>query len=134
MRFTESAVHCLLCDLFAWYIKTESWGMSPINMLIRMKEGTIGTPQSGHKILCPEMRTETRLVLVAFNGLEFPDQAIVVTKHMPVPLEDGKPKYKKWGDNEKARYLNESTWDFKSKYRKCLRKMKKLLDKHTVVR
>ena len=99
-------------------------GLPPINILHRvMTEGNVTrSGQPGSTILCPDMPADLRRVQSAFNSMSVAQKTIVVTKHMPRPLkEDGTPQYKKWGDREKAQYLQEPMNTFRSKYRNCLK-------------
>ena len=125
-RMNENSVHLLMCALFHWHMSMEMDGLPPINILHRvMTEGAV--TRSGHAgstILCPDMSPQLRRAQAGFNSLELAQKIIVVTKHMPVPLKDcGKPQYKKWGDREKAQYLNEPMSVFKVKYRKICRQL-----------
>jgi hypothetical protein len=126
----EDSVHLLLSSLFHWHMAMVMDGLPPINILHRiMTEGSVTrSGQPGSTILCPDMHPDLRRVQKAFNGLDLAQKIIVVTKHMPVPLkEDGTPQYKKWGDREKSQYLQEPMTTFKSKYRGCLRSVKRHL-------
>ena len=126
----ENSVHLLMCALFHWHLAMDMGGLPPINILHRVAtEGNVTrTGRAGSTILCPDMAPPLRRAQHAFNGLELAQKIIVVTKHMPVPLKDcGKPQYKKWGDREKAQYLQEPMTAFKSKYRGALRNIKNRL-------
>jgi hypothetical protein len=122
----ESEIHALLCNLFAWHLKSEETGYDSLNILARVSQGgRMGVP--GHKILCKEMHPDTRRVQKAFNGLEFDEKAIVVTKHMPPPMNKNKTP-KRWGEKEMAEYLQIRGDDipakiFRERYRVILRKL-----------
>jgi len=123
MTKKASIAHLSLCALFAWHLRSEDNGFPPINIFYKvMTGGRSGVP--GHRILCPEMDINLRKTQFAFNTLDIAEQIVVVTKHMPCPLnEDSAPKYKKWGDREKADYLNESLGAFKGIYKRSCRKI-----------
>ena len=126
----EDSVHMLLCALFHWHFSQEEYGYPPINVLHRIAhEGHVSaTGRPGHRVLCPDMDPSLMRCQRAFNCLPLGDKIVVVAKHMPQPLkEDGTPVYKKWGDIEKARYLNEPVGAFKNKYKQCIRRMQRYM-------
>ena len=125
----ESSVHLLLCSLFDFLLRSEEYGYPPINILHRIATEGHAAPagRPGHRILCEDMDRDLRQCQMAFNTLSLGDRIVVVCKHMPPPQFAGLPMYKKWGDVEKARYLQVPTKTFKTKYKGCTRKMKKCL-------
>ena len=120
----------LLAGLFHWHLAMELEGLPPINILHRvMTEGQVGkSGRPGSRILCPDMHPDIRKAQKAFNGLSLDKKIIVITKHMPVPLkENGEPEFKKWGDREKAQYLQTPMQTFKVKYKSCCREVARRL-------
>jgi hypothetical protein len=70
------------------------------------------------------MNKDLRLIQHLFNHLPHADRIIVISKHMPPPLDgEGEPLYEKWGDKEKSKYLNEPIGQYKSKYRRICRQV-----------
>jgi len=126
MKIKTDIIHLGLCKLFNDILLFEESGFAPICILHRiMREGNIGrTSTYGHKILCNDISPEQRRLWTAVRNLGVEYQIIVVTKHMPVPLQrDGKPTYKKWGVREMGQYLNEKR--FKYKYELALKEIRK---------
>ena len=120
----ESSVNLLLASLVEWHIKSNDSGFPPVGIMHRIAhEGPAagGSRKASHKILCADMSTDLRRTQSAFNALDYDLRLVAVVKHSPVPIVNGKPRYKFWGDREKAHYLGQKLTTFKGRYRKVLR-------------
>jgi hypothetical protein len=122
----SSISHLLLGGLCHWHLSSDDDGWPSTSIFYRMAQGGNSRVPPGHKILCREMTPDLRRAQVAFNTLDVDEKIIVVVKHMPPPKkESGLPMFKVWGDLEKARYLEESVREFKTRYKRICRKVTK---------